>query len=123
MNDLKDIKAIHNDNRTRIFKIIKDFEDLFPEEFEKTNIKKCGHCGGTGLKKSTGNYYYCSICGGLGYKGFSKIQGKYVCRSCHTNGCGKCNYKGYVDWVTYIVGGDKPNKEQNTKNKMSWSTT
>jgi len=89
----------------RIFKIVKDFENLFPEEFKKCNIKKCGHCGGTGISNKH-SLNYCVYCGGIGYTGFKKINGEFVCRSCNGFGCSLCNQKGLVDWITHLRGGD-----------------
>lgn len=89
----------------KIFKTIKDFESLFPEEFEKTSIRQCGHCNGTGFSdKSLQNQ--CSNCGGMGYVGFKKIYGAHVCRACNAYGCTYCNNEGVVDWVTHATGAD-----------------
>ena len=91
----------------KIFNVIKSFENLFREEFEKCDIKKCGHCKGTGLRSPhdvSGDH--CSICGGMGYKGFKKLAGQHVCRTCNGGGCHLCNFKGTVDWTTYATGRD-----------------
>lgn len=92
----------------RIFKVIKDFEILFPDEFEKCGITKCGHCNGTGLSSSYNVHSLCSNCGGMGYIGFKKLNGEFVCRTCNGYGCYKCNNKGTVDWITHANGRDHP---------------
>ena len=94
-----------NDKMNKIFKTIKNFEILFPEELEKCDIKKCAHCGGTGLK-DTHHIIFCDFCGGIGYKGFKKIEGEFVCRTCNGYGCSRCNHKGTVDWITHANGRD-----------------
>lgn len=99
-------QQMKNENRAnRIFQVIKDFASLFPEEFEKCDIKKCGHCGGTGLKDIHHNIF-CDFCGGMGYIGFKKIRGNFVCRACNGYGCRRCNHDGTVDWITHANGGD-----------------
>lgn len=89
----------------RIFKILKEFSDMFPDEFEKCDIKKCGHCNNTGLQNKQTSLI-CDNCGGMGFVGFKKLYGKYVCRSCNAYGCDKCEYKGIVDWVDHVRGND-----------------
>jgi len=89
----------------KIFKTIRDFETLFPDEFRKCDIKSCGHCGGTGLKNKN-PMNFCEYCGGIGYKGFEKIVGEFVCRTCNGSGCQKCENKGLVDWITHANGSD-----------------
>jgi len=89
----------------RIFKIIKDFENLFPDEFRKCGINKCGHCEGTGI----GNKHsmsLCTYCGGMGYRGFEKIGDEFICRGCNAYGCPKCNQTGIVDWCSHARGND-----------------
>ena len=94
-----------SENANRIFKVIRDFENLFSEELEKCNINKCGHCGGSGLKDKH-QLTYCTYCGGVGYVGFERIAGKFVCRACNGSGCKRCKYKGMVDWITHANGSD-----------------
>lgn len=99
-------QQIKNEKRVnKFFEVIRNFETLFPEEFEKCDIKKCGHCGATGLKDK---HYtkFCDFCGGVGYTGFKKIRGDFVCRACNGYGCGRCNHNGIVDWITHANGGD-----------------
>ena len=99
-------QQIENNTRVnKIFKVIQEFNSLFPEEFNKCDIKKCGHCNGTGLKDKH-HIIFCDFCGGIGYKGFKKIEGEFVCRACHGYGCFRCNYKGTVDWITHANGKD-----------------
>ena len=88
-----------------IFQTIRKFHEMCPEEFSKTGINPCGHCGGTGvIDKHILNF--CSNCGGVGYIGFKRLYGQYVCRSCNGSGCQKCNNNGVVDWITHARGGD-----------------
>ena len=80
--------------------VVKRFELLFPTEFRKTGIVKCGHCGGTGVKDYTKVYSdleMCDFCGGVGYTGFEVDTNSYVCRGCNGSGCSFCNYSGMVD--------------------------
>lgn len=88
----------------RIFKVIRDFETMFYDEFQKCGIKKCGHCNGKGFDKHLTNM--CLNCGGMGYTGFKRINGEFVCRSCNGYGCSMCNSRGIVDWVTHARGSD-----------------
>jgi len=91
-------------NRTNKFiNIIKSFEYYFKEEFDKCDIKKCGHCGGTGLKYKGCVDSYCEICGGMGYRGFKKLEGHFVCRNCNGGGCNLCNWNGVVDWIEHVT--------------------
>lgn len=89
----------------RIFQAIKDFEKLFPEEFEKTNIRKCGHCNGVGFSDSS-LQQQCTNCGGMGYVGYKKLMGEFVCRACNGYGCTFCEKKGTVDWISHARGSD-----------------
>lgn len=94
----------------RLFKIIRDFHDLFPDEFEKCDIKPCGHCKATGVANKA-SLSMCSVCGGIGYRGFEKIKDQFVCRACNGSGCSTCKDKGVVDWITHANGSDiKTNK-------------
>jgi len=92
-------------NANILHNVLKQFEFYFPEEFEKTDISRCGHCNATGLKDKH-QMFFCTNCGGTGYVGYDKIQKSYVCRKCNGAGCGKCKHTGMVDWVTHAVGGD-----------------
>jgi DnaJ-class molecular chaperone len=99
-------REIERDYRVnRVINIIKDFELLFPEEFRKCDINRCGHCKGTGVKDKH-QMTFCDWCWGVGYKGFEKIEGESICRTCNGYGCKKCKYKGTVDWITYATGSD-----------------
>jgi len=89
----------------KIFKVIRDFETLFPDEFRKCGINSCGHCGGTGIADRH-QLTVCVNCGGMGYKGFEKIEGDFVCRSCNGYACDICNHTGIVDWITHANGSD-----------------
>jgi len=98
-----DLERTHRVNM--ILKTIRNFERLFPEELRKCDINRCGHCDGTGLKDRQ-QMTFCDWCGGIGYKGFEKIEGESVCRTCNAYGCKKCKYKGTVDWITHATGSD-----------------
>ena len=90
----------------KIFVTIQGFARLFPDEFEKCGIYACGPCDGTGL----GNKHsmsQCNHCGGIGYKGYEKLYGEYVCRTCNGYGCDRCDRSGTVDWVKHAIGSDK----------------
>lgn len=89
----------------KIFETIHNFERFFPDEFEKCEIKKCGHCNGTGIANRH-SLECCMYCGGIGYKGFEKIEGEFVCRTCNGYGCSVCSNRGVVDWITHANGGD-----------------
>ncbi len=89
----------------RIFTVIKNFEILFPDEFEKCGIEKCGHCNATGILNKS-SMVICNYCGGMGYRGFEKLDGEFVCRTCNGYGCDSCNKIGTVDWVKHANGSD-----------------
>lgn len=92
-----------------LFKTIRNFQDLFPDEFAKCDIKPCGHCNGTGIVNKA-SLEMCNVCGGIGYRGFVKIRDQFVCRSCNGSGCSKCMDAGVVDWVSHANGKDMPEK-------------
>jgi hypothetical protein len=96
--------------KNKLHAIISNFCFYFPEEFEKTNIKMCTECGGSGLPckpKQEITYWQpgtiCEKCGGFGYK-FNEVNGQYICKKCNGTGCNKCNHTGFVDWVTNAMG-------------------
>jgi len=88
----------------KIFQTIKDFDHYFHEEFEKCGIKKCGHC--TAGFRDLSLQFHCSDCGGMGYVGFKRLHGEYVCRTCNGYGCSLCDNRGTVDWVRHARSGD-----------------
>ena len=98
-------KAILQCRANKIFKVIRDFEILFPDEFRKCGISRCGHCAGSGFEDKH-QMTNCIYCGGMGYKGFEKIRGDFVCRTCNGYGCRRCKNEGIVDWVTHATGND-----------------
>jgi len=100
---------LNNTNNLHI--IIKKFQTMFQEEFEKTGISSCGHCNGTGLG-SKHHIIFCTNCGGVGYKGFEKLKGQFVCRSCNGSGCRKCGMMGFVDWIDHARGNDLYKKDE-----------
>lgn len=96
--------------RDKIHVILSNFELYFPNELEKTEIKKCVTCDGSGLpcKKGADITYWvpgtcCIDCGGYGYK-FREIGAQYVCQKCNGGGCGRCKGSGLVDWITNAMG-------------------
>jgi len=89
----------------KIFQTIKNFETLFYDEFQKTGIVRCGHCRSTGFQHNNINEL-CIECGGMGYTGFKKLAGEFVCRTCNGYGCMLCNNKGTVDWITHANNSD-----------------
>jgi len=95
-------------NANKLHTVVKNFERFFPEEFEKTDINRCGHCDSTGLKDRSMSKcpYFCFNCGGTGYVGYEKIYKSYTCRMCNGSGCDICDYTGMVDWVTHANGRD-----------------
>jgi hypothetical protein len=98
---------IENINRiNKIHQTIKSFSFMFPEEFEKCSIKKCGHCSGSGLKNKVDMDIFCSNCKGIGFIGFTKLYGEYICRSCNAAGCDICSKRGTVDWITHAMSSD-----------------
>jgi DnaJ-class molecular chaperone len=91
--------------------IIKKFADAFPFEFEKTSIRPCGHCNGTGLVP--GDFQKaCERCKGIGFVGFKTYKDKTVCPDCNSTGinflgmnvkkCSRCGGRGALDWVDAI---------------------
>jgi len=105
MNEQAVDKSVDESSLNIVHIIIKRFELLFPTEFRKTGIVKCGHCRGTGIKDFS-RLEFCDYCGGIGYTGFDDKTRTYVCRRCNGSGCSFCNYSGLVDWVTYLLKKD-----------------
>jgi len=95
-----------NTRTNEIYSIIKNFEYWFPEEFKKCDIIRCGHCNGTGLKDKNTEAGYCVYCGGIGYKGFKKLNNQFVCRTCNGGGCNLCDHRGIIDWISHARGAD-----------------
>ena len=89
----------------KIFRIINDFMNLFPEEFEKCDIEKCESCKATGFTDQS-LQRQCMSCGGMGFVGYEKLYGEFVCRMCNGYGCGSCKNTGVVDWVTHARGSE-----------------
>ncbi len=90
----------------KIFQVIKDFEHLFPDEFKVCGIYRCGHCDGTGLGNKHDMTNQCSNCGGMGYVGFERIRGEFICRACNGYGCAVCHKAGTIDWISHARGND-----------------
>lgn len=94
----------------RIHKVIKEFEHMFPDQFEKTDIKKCHKCTG-GFKDITIGFEIdtniCEQCRGLGYYGFDKMYNEIVCRNCLGSGCRYCEDGLIIDWIDKVMRPDK----------------
>jgi len=95
--------------KNKIHSILTNFSAYFQEEFEKTDIKKCEKCNGSGLPCKPGKeitYWspgtICDNCGGFGFI-FSEINGNYICKKCNGVGCQECK-NGFVDWVAHAMG-------------------
>jgi DnaJ-class molecular chaperone len=102
--------------RNKIYGIIKNFEEFFPDELKKTNLHKCTTCDGSGLNvyinKDTGITFWdhgqeqvCLGCGGFGYS-VKELNGEYLCQKCKGLGCSKCKNTGKIDWITRIMGNE-----------------
>lgn len=86
------------------------------EWLESHSVDKCQQCDGTGLKASkllNGGYSwdthaYCDKCYGVGFVGIKNTMNfdgeKYICKQCQSVGCRKCDFTGFVDWITYAMG-------------------
>jgi len=101
--------------RDRLQVIIKNFQEAFPDLFEKTELKICKKCNGAGIpiKKGSSDEItfwnpgtYCDECGGIGYLGIKRIYDKYIC-SCEGKDqhCPKCKGDVVIDWISNIMGG------------------
>jgi len=108
----------------QIHTTIRFFQEMFPVEFEKTSIKACSKCFGTGFEKKGGQYNFdgpaCSKCKGIGYLGYTRMEGKdnVVCMNCNGRGCEICKYQGIFDWVNCIMRPDlrlKAKEEETVK--------
>lgn len=94
--------------------MLKNFERTLPKEFEKTTIRQCGHCSGTGLKDCNVQLA-CPDCFGVGYTGFKSIGDKTICPYCNSTGgevsdiwvnnCKTCKGSGFLDWIDAIKAG------------------
>ncbi len=103
--------------RDSLFSIIKKFEESFPDLFERTGLKKCDKCEGTGLIVGGCNGLtlwkpggYCLKCKGLGYLGIERVGNVYLCPNPNcSKKCVLCNGNGVVDWITYAMNKGKQN--------------
>ena len=68
----------------KIHTVIKNFAEMFPDEFAKTKIKGCGHCGASGLASYFGdtNYRYDDLNRFCEYCGFEVRTGERECPEC-----------------------------------------
>jgi hypothetical protein len=94
----------------KIHSVIKNFENMFPDQFEKTDIKKCDKCQG-GLVHIEIGYELkeniCSNCRGLAYYGFDLIYTNIVCDYCCGSGCRFCDNGLVVNWLDKIMRPDR----------------
>lgn len=99
--------------RDRLFSILKNFKEAFPDNFEKSGLTPCKVCEGTGLSvnysadKELTNWApgnYCEFCGGLGFIGFGMVYDKYLCQKCNGAGCSYCGNTGFADWIQNAMG-------------------
>jgi DnaJ-class molecular chaperone len=104
-------KYLELDDRLSANQKYKILRDLSEKNLIK--LKKCEMCGGTGLqgvrKLSGNNGYtwdgrYCELCDGTGFVPKYHENILFVCRNCKGTGCKICDYKGIVDWITYLRG-------------------
>jgi len=93
-------------NADRLHTTIKEFKAKFPDEFEKTGIKVCGNCKGTGLTNRFNMNDFCDYCYAVGFTGFDKIGEDYICRTCNGIGCKLCGDRGTIDWISHAMGSD-----------------
>jgi len=93
-------------NANRLHITIKNFQIKFPNEFEKTGIKVCKYCNGSGLTNRYNMDDFCDTCYAVGFVGFDKIGEDYICRTCNGIGCGLCNDHGIIDWISHAMGSD-----------------
>lgn len=98
-------------NLNNLHLIIRNFQDYFPNSFEKTGILKCGHCNGTGMDKGTNTEKYCRNCRGFGFVNIDEITIQYICPKCEGGGytgprqvCPLCNGTGMTDWIRHARG-------------------
>jgi len=102
--------TVRQDKSNQLHRIIKTFMELFPEEFEKTSIKKCDKCQGGFLNITVGyevESNLCKTCRGVGFYGFDNIYGQKVCKNCNGVGCRICRNVGYLDWLDAVMRPDK----------------
>jgi hypothetical protein len=94
----------------KIHTVIKNFEHMFPDQFEKTEIKKCNKCIG-GFKDITIGFELedniCQQCRGLAYYGFDKMYDDIVCKNCLGTGCRYCDNGLITDWLDKVMRPDK----------------
>jgi len=104
-------KRLGRDEELRANRIYEFLQEL--SKRCEVELEKCEMCEGTGLQGVSklygeGGYSwdgrFCELCNGTGYKQKCHKDLLFVCRNCNGNGCEICNYKGIVDWVTYLRG-------------------
>ena len=99
----------------KIHSIIKNFEHMFPDQFEKTDIKKCDKCQG-GFRDITVGYEVesniCKNCRGLGYYDFDMMYTDIVCKACYGVGCRYCDDGLILDWMDKVMRPDRQAVEE-----------
>lgn len=94
----------------KIHTVIKNFEHMFPDQFEKTDIKKCDKCQGGFINITVGyevESNICKQCRGLAYYGFDLIYTDIVCKNCNGVGCRFCDNGLITDWLDKVMRPDK----------------
>jgi hypothetical protein len=102
----------------KIHTVIKNFEHMFPDQFEKTDIKKCDKCQG-GFRNITIGFEVesnvCEKCRGLAYYGFDKMYTEIVCQYCLGTGCEYCDGGLIIDWLDKVMRPDKKAAQKKTE--------
>ena len=98
---------MNRENANKIHTTIRFFKEMFPDEFEKTDIICCEKCNSVGYNSyDFRSSNICGNCKGIGFLGFEKIKGKYTCTICNGSGCNICHYEGWLDWVAAAMRPD-----------------
>ena len=91
---------MNREKANKIHTTIRFFKEMFPDQFEKTDIICCHRCDSVGFNGNDfQNNNICGICKGIGFLGYEKIEGKYACTICNGSGCSVCGHVGWLDWV------------------------
>lgn len=100
----------------KIHTVIKNFEHMFPDQFEKTDIQKCNECQG-GFRDITIGFEVesnvCKNCRGLAYYGFDTMYTDIVCKNCNGVGCRFCDNGLIINWLDKVMRPDKRHVNEN----------
>ncbi len=110
--DMNELLTQYND----LHRNIKLLQDKDPEQFEASGFSACGHCNGTGLRGGKDINFACKSCHGVGFVGFTELNGETVCPDCNSTGkqleyqnhvtdCKTCDGFGRLTWVDAIRKG------------------